>query len=146
MTESREDKTSFPPPRKLRQPSTSKLNLIYEKETKARISGEGALKEKKEKMHLSQEKRKNNSTFYLIKIFENNEKSVNSNSSAVRKADFQTFGRETNKPMRCTETLLPRLDLVVTKIPGKVQHPDWSEKEENNQFSGIQQIRGGIRK
>ena len=146
MTESREDKTSFPPPRKLRKPSTSKLNLIYEKDTTARIPGEGDLKEKKEKMHHSQEKRKYNSTFNLIKKIENNEKSANSNSSAVRKAVFQTFGREIEEPMRCTETLLPRLDLVVTKIQGKVQHPDWSENEEMNQLSGIQQIRGGVTK
>ena len=98
-------------------------------------------KEKKEKMHRSQERRKENSTFYLIKKFENTEKSVNSNSSAVGKADIQTFGRETNEPMRRTETLLPRLDLFVTKITGKVQHPDWSRNKENNQISGIQQIR-----
>ena len=97
-------------------------------------------------MHHSQEKTKNNSTFNLIKKFENNEKSANSNLSAVRKAVFQTFGREIEEPMRCTETLLPRLDLVVTKIQGKVQHPDWSENEEMNRLSGIQQIRGGVTK
>ena len=120
------------------------MNNIYEKETAARTAGEGAYQETR--MHLSQETSQRNSpkgTSYLIKFFENNRKSTNSNSSAVGKADIQTFGREQIEPMRCTETLLPRLELSVTKNSGKVQHPDWSRNGENIKISGIQQIRGG---
>jgi hypothetical protein len=144
IRETSEPRTPFPPPRKLRQPSASKMNNIYEKETAARTAGEGAYQETR--MHLSQETSQRNSpkgTSYLINFFENNKKSTNSNSSAVGKADIQTFGREQIEPMRCTETLLPRLELSVTKNAGKVQHPDWSRNRENIKISGIQQIRGG---